>query len=444
MIDIILKFPKSTIYFFRFSRQYVNKAVYRHIMTMVLAIILLRGHRTYANASRLFLDGRHKSSISRCFKDAVFPGFTLQEDIGKRLLKEALLVPPSNGRKGKIPGAKRKVYIIIDGTAQKKRGKKMENKIIYKKGYTSDHLFVMGLLYFPDTGVRIPLPRRLYRTKEYCKKHGYKYRSQVKIAEQMIKYTSLLKDSNDDIEVTVIFDSFFPSEGVINTIRHKGYHFVCSVRDNRVDINRDKQLKEICQEHISEGLIKNRFEIKVSSNRSRYNHPSADKYETKVFITYTEKLVISKMGEVAAVFSRKEDEKSELKYMRYILTDKIDMNTGEILTIYSYRWQIELYFKELKSYLGLGNYQMLSFRAIVRHVDCVIMSFMYLEYLRICKLQEEPSSKQWRYSRTLQMSYVLQHEVRMTNLSYLKRVIKDENSFAKLEQKLIEKLPLVA
>jgi hypothetical protein len=42
------------------------------------------------------------------------------------------------------------------------------------------------------------------------------------------------------------------------------------------------------------------------------------------------------------------------------------------------------------------------------------------------------------------MSYVLQHEVRMTNLAYLKRVIKDESSFAKLEQKLIERLPLVA
>jgi Transposase DDE domain len=432
MIDIILKFPKSTIYFFRFSRQYVNKAVYRHIMTMVLAIILLRGHRTYANASRLFFDGRHKSSISRCFKDAVFPGFTLQEDMGKRLLREALKIPVAKR------GTKRKIYIIIDGTAQKKRGKKMENKIVYKKGYTSDHLFVMGLLYLPDTWVRIPLPRRLYRTKKYCKEHGYKYRSQIKIAEQMIKYASL----PDDVDVTVIFDSFFPSEGVIKMIRHKGYHFVCSVKGNRV--YRDKQLKEICQEHISEGLIKNRIEIKVSSNRSRYNHPSADKYETKVFITYTEKLVISKMGEVLAVFSRKEDEKSELKNMRYIVTDRIDIDTEEILTIYSYRWQIELFFKELKSYLGLGNYQMLSFVAIVRHVDCVIMSFMYLEYLRICKLQEEPTSKQWRYSRTLQMSYVVQHEVRMTNIAYLKRIIKDESSFVKLEQKLMEKLPLVA
>ena len=145
-----------------------------------------------------------------------------------------------------------------------------------------------------------------------------------------------------------------------------------------------------------------------------------------------------------AVTEKNRDEKSELENMRYILTDKIYMNTGEILTIYTYRWQIELFFKELKSYLGLGNYQMLSFVAIVRHIDCVIMAFMYLEYLRICKLQKEPKSKQWLYARTSQMSYVLQHEVRMTNIGYLKQAFKSESIFNKLEQKLMAKLPLVA
>jgi len=109
----------------------------------------------------------------------------------------------------------------------------MENTIIYKKGYTSDHFFIMGLVYFPDTGVRIPLPRRLYRTKEYCRKHNYRYRSQVELAKMMLHYAKL----PDDVQVVVVFDSFFPSEGAINTIRHKGYHFVCSVKDNRVDTN---------------------------------------------------------------------------------------------------------------------------------------------------------------------------------------------------------------
>jgi hypothetical protein len=430
MIDIILKIPKSTIYFFRFSRQYVNKAVYRHIMTMVLAIILVRGKRTYTNTSRLFLNSRDKSCISRCFNNSVFPGFLMQEHLYGRLLNEAL----------SIPGSKRTAYMILDSTAQSHRSKKMENRIIYKKGYTSDHFFVMGILYFPDTNVRIPLPRRVYRTKRYCQKHGYKYRSQVQLAEMMIRYAHL----PDDIDVIVIFDSFFPSEGVIKTIRNKGYHFVCSAKNNRVDVDTGKQLKAICQEHITSGRLKNRIQIRVPGKRSGYAHVSAQKYETKTFTTYTEKLSISKVGDVQVVFSHKESDMSDLKHMRYILTDMLDMNTCDILTIYSYRWQIELYFKELKSYLGLGHYQMLSFRAIVRHLDCVIMAFMYLEHLRIRKLMEHPNHRQWKYARTLQMSYVIAQEVRMTNLSYLKRIIKDESGFAKLEQELMNKLPLVA
>jgi len=150
------------------------------------------------------------------------------------------------------------------------------------------------------------------------------------------------------------------------------------------------------------------------------------------------------MGALQIVFSRKEeDDTSDLRYMRYIVTDNLSLSTSDILTIYTYRWQIELYFKELKSYLGLGDYQMLPFQAIVRHVDCVIMSFMYLEHLRICKLKEDPKSKQCRYARTLQMSYVVQHEVRMITIAYLKRTLKN-GTFSKLEQKLMEKLPLVA
>jgi len=353
----------------------------------------------------------------------------MQEHLHKRLLGEALEITK-----------KRIIHLIIDSTAQKKRGKNMENTIIYKKGYTRDHFFIMGILYFPDTGVRIPLPRRLYRTRAYCKKHNIKYRTQTKLAETMIRYANL----PDDVEVIVIFDSFFPSENIIKTIRQKGYHFVCSVKSNRVDVDSDKQVKEICEEHISEGHIKNRTEIRVPSKRSRYNHASAQRYETKIFITYTEKLRLSKMGEVQVIFSRKETDDNQLKHMRYIATDMLYLSTVQILTIYSYRWQIELYFKELKSYLGLGNYQMLSFGAIIRHVDCVIMAFMYLEHTRIIKLKEHPQEKQWIYARTLQMSYVVQHEIRMTNLDYLKRAFKKGKDIDELEQKLIEKLPLVA
>lgn len=428
MIDIILQFPKSAIYFFRFTRKWVNKSVYRHIITMVLAMILLRGHRTLGNMSRLYLYSRHKSSISRCLSESVFPGFIMQEHLYNRLLKEAL----------EIPGARRRAYIIIDTTANRKRSGKMDNRIIYKKGYTSTHFFVMGILYFPDTGARIPLPRRLYRTKSYSRKHGYKYRTQIQLAENMIRYANL----PDDIEVIVLFDTLFSSESFIKLLRRKGYHFVCSVKDNRVDLVTGKQLKVIIKQHISEGQLNTRVDVRIPSKRSEYGHKSAQRYETKKYVTYTEKFSISKMGDVQIVFSRKADDAKSL--MKYIATDMLSLTTHEILTIYSYRWQIELFFKELKSYLGLSDYQVLSFRSIIRHVDIVIMAFMYLEHLRLCKLKEHPKDKHWLYARTLQMSYVLQHEVRMTNLGFIKRAIKKDGNLDKLEQELLEKAPMVA
>jgi len=352
----------------------------------------------------------------------------MQEHLYNRLLKEAL----------GIPGAKRTAYIIIDTTANKKRSGKMDNRIIYKKGYTSTHFFVMGILYFPDTGARIPLPRRLYRTKSYCRKHGYKYRTQIQLAENMMRYANL----PDDIEVIVLFDTFFSSESFIKLLRRKGYHFVCSVKDNRVDLATGKQLKVIIKQHISEGQLNTRVDVRVPSKRSRYGHKSAQRYETKKYVTYTEEFSISKMGDVQIVFSRKADDEKSL--MKYIATDMLSLTTHQILMIYSYRWQIELFFKELKSYLGLSDYQVLSFRSIIRYVDIIIMAFMYLEHLRLCKLKEHPKDKHWLYARTLQMSYVLQHEVRMTNLGFIKRVIKNEGNLDKLERELIEKAPLVA
>ena len=72
------------------------------------------------------------------------------------------------------------------------------------------------------------------------------------------------------------------------------------------------------------------------------------------------------------------------------------------------------------------------------------MAFMYLEHLRLCKLKGNPKDKHWLYARTLQMSYVLQHEVRMTNLGFIKRAIKKDGNLDKLELELLEKAPLVA
>jgi hypothetical protein len=377
--------------------------------------------------SRLYLESRHKSNISRCLNHSVLPGFLLLNHLSRRVLNDAVTLPHQSPV----------VYLIIDGTYNKKKGKKMENRIIYQKGYSSTHFFLLGIPYFPDRGIRIPLPRRLYRTKGYCQQHGYQYRSQVKLCEQMIRYAKLPAH----LEVIVLFDSFFPSESVIQEIHRKGYHVVCSLPCSRVDAETRENLHQIGQQHLHPGRLTHRVTIRVSTKRGGYTHKSADKYEVKHDLTSKEKRTLSKFGQAQIVFSRQEHDQAD--DLRYFATDMLHLSTQQILHHYSYRGQIELFIKEMKSYLGFGDYQSLSFRATVRYVDIVVMAFLYLEHRKIQLMKQQPDSKAYRYYRTLQMTYVLAQEVNLTNFRYLQRKATSQSGQIQIEEAL-NRIPLVS
>ena len=50
---------------------------------------------------------------------------------------------------------------------------------------------------------------------------------------------------------------------------------------------------------------------------------------------------------------------------------------------YSFRWEIEIFFKELKQYLGLGDYQVRPYRAIVRHIRFACMAYLFLIHFQL-------------------------------------------------------------
>jgi IS4 transposase len=51
------------------------------------------------------------------------------------------------------------------------------------------------------------------------------------------------------------------------------------------------------------------------------------------------------------------------------------------------RWQIELFFRELKSRLQLRSYVLMKFEAVERYIDLLLMGFLYLEHQRLQDLQ---------------------------------------------------------
>jgi len=61
-----------------------------------------------------------------------------------------------------------------------------------------------------------------------------------------------------------------------------------------------------------------------------------------------------------------------------IFATNAKMDARQIVTIYERRWDIERMFKELRSDLGLGDYQMLDEQAIVRHVHLCALAHLLL------------------------------------------------------------------
>ena len=71
----------------------------------------------------------------------------------------------------------------------------------------------------------------------------------------------------------------------------------------------------------------------------------------------------------------------EPKNMRCFLSTDTDLTTEQILTYYSHRWSIELYFKQVKGRLGFNKTQVRSIQVIKRYWILVQFAYLFLGYL---------------------------------------------------------------
>jgi DNA-binding NtrC family response regulator len=58
------------------------------------------------------------------------------------------------------------------------------------------------------------------------------------------------------------------------------------------------------------------------------------------------------------------------------MTNALDLSVSEVIEMYSLRWQIELFFKELKSTFGFAQYSLEKFPAVEAWTEIVIMTGM--------------------------------------------------------------------
>jgi len=420
------------------------------VLRMVLAFILHRGRMSCSQAAgAVASDTVHRGELTRFLARPRWQKHDFNSPLGALLLKR-------EGKRGKF-------LFLIDATLVSQSGKKTQNtystgnrqrrpakgrryqkkKIVHKKC----HSFTFGLLITPS-GIRLPyqIP---HLTKEYCAEHGLTHRTTAEAAADLIRALPLPAGA----EVVVLGDTAYDAEVVRQACAERNYTWIFPANPERVHAGPRGQrpkLNSRLKDWTSLSLKTLRLQASTGQY-AEYRRLSkwrlGPKQKPRVYYVYQERATVRGVGHAQLIFSTMKPHLSTAKPddVKILMTNALHLSASEVLELYSLRWQIELFFKELKSTLGFAQYSLQSFTAVRAWVEIAILTVLYLEHERAKRLQDRRLSQQtkqwWAAQRLHGLCAALRQEFEGRELKYLSERLKTTGGIAKLKRLLTAALP---
>lgn len=436
------------------SRCNVKEQALIMFMRMVLAFILHRGRMSCsAAAGSICSEAVHRGEVTRFLAR----GRWRRIDFNKPLISALL-----------IKELKRGVFLfIVDATQKTLAGKKTQNTYfcssagrqnkpskrkdrrfrVRKTSVKSTHSFTFGLLITPS-GIRIPFQIPHY-TPEYCQQRNLQARSTAECAAELVRALPLPEGAN----VIVLGDSAYESKVVEEACQEKGYTWIFAANAERVYVgpkgDRPK-LRSRLKDWTS--LSVKRIRLRAStgmyaSYRRISKYRVGPKMKHRDYYAYREKADVQNVGSVQLVFSTMNPklEKATPDDVKILITNAVDLSMLEVIELYSLRWQIELIFKELKSTLGFAQYAFHDFRAVETWVELAITTVLFLEDLRITRMNDSRLQKEkrqwWAMQRLHGLCSAYRQESSGDELKYIHDRLKTSGGTIKLKRMMAAAVP---
>jgi hypothetical protein len=317
-----------------------------------------------------------------------------------------------------------------------------------KHAKRSCHGFVMGLLLTPG-GLRIPCCRSYY-TEAYgaAQKKPLPYRKQTELAAELIRTVAVPEGA----EVVVLGDTAFDADTIRTACAERHWAWVVPLNPERVlagakprpkvwSLVQDLQVESFTPVRLTPG--QGSFVAQRRVARCRLG----PKVKTRTFYVHRERRDVHSLGDVQLVFSTKV--KPELgvavEVQKILVTNDLKWSAATVVELYSLRWQIELFFKELKSTLGLHQYRFRRFRKVEAWVQACLVAFVYLEWYRARQLRQRDLSEEqrrwWQGQRTYGLCTAVRQAAEERDLTHLFRWSGTKTGRKKLRQRLRAALP---
>jgi hypothetical protein len=420
------------------------------LLRMVLAFIMHRGRMSCSQAAGMVASNTvHRGELTRFLARPRWQRHDFNGPLRNALLKR-------EGKRGKF-------LFLIDATLVSQAGKKTKNtystgnrgrhpakgrrynkrKVVYKRC----HSFTFGLLITPS-GMRIPFELPHY-TEEYCGEKGLEHRTTAESAAEMIRSLPLPKGA----EVIVIGDTAYDAQVVRDACDEKGYIWIFPANPERVYEgprgNRPK-LRSRLKDWSS--LSPKTVRLQASTGKyAKYRRLSkwrvGPKQKPRVYYAYQERSEVRSVGRVQLVFSTMKPflQSATPDDVKILMTNAMDLSVSDVIELYSLRWQIELFFKELKSTLGFSQYSFQRFEAVKAWVEIAITTVLFLEQERAKRLQDRRLSNKarqwWAAQRLYGLCAAYRQECDGRQLQYLSARLKTSGGIAKLKRLLNAALP---
>jgi len=352
---------------------------------------------------------------------------------------------------------------LIDATLVSQAGKKTQNtystgnrgrrpaqgrrynkkKIVFKKC----HSFTFGLLLTPS-GMRIPFQIPHY-TQEYCAEHGLTHRTTAEAAADMILALPLPEGA----DVVVLGDTAYDAGVIRQACASRGYTWIFPANPERVYEGLRGQRPKVRSrlkdwKHLSLRTIRLRAsEGKYAKYRRLSKWRVGPKLKPRIYYAHQEIREVRSVGRVQLVFSTMKPKLPQATPddVKILMTNAVAMSVHEVIELYALRWQIELFFKELKSTLGFSQYSFQNFRAVRAWVEIALATVLFLEFLRSQRMRDRGLSKKerqwWATQRLHGLCTAYRRQCSGEELHYLADRLKTRGGVAKLKRLLEQATP---
>jgi Transposase DDE domain len=420
----------------------------RQLLVAIVAIVSHRGRMSAQQvASAVVGDSRHRGNVGRFLKRHADQLSWVGHQSAQRLLA--------------LDGWRRRCVFIVDSTSVSHQGERTPNTFStgnrrrrptqgrrysqYRHARRGCHLFVFGLLITPN-GRRV-VSFRCYHTREYCQQHGLPHYTQADLGAQLVRELAVATSG----PVVVLADTAFESRQLRAACESRNFAWIMPANPERVLAGGKPRpsLWSLTKQFSHRMFAPIRLSLGQGAYAAmrRLSASSRGSNRTRTFYVHQERCKVHSVGEVRIVFSTKTKPQSgkplDRKQTKVLLSNDLQLGAAEIVELYSLRWQIELFFKELKSNLGMHQYRFRDFDRVSAWIELFRITFHYLEWVRAQKVRACKGRKRavWSNQRTHGLCLEVCTRLDEAQLASLQRQTSTPSGLRKLRKLLRNALP---